>query len=50
MSASLRYIVDSHWLRQWKKYVGITVYGITVSPGPMSNESLLNGKGVILVL
>ena len=43
-SASLRYMVDSDWLRQWKKHVRLTVCEEKDHPGRMDNENLLNGK------
>ena len=45
-----RYLVDCHWLKQWKKFVGFDTwdqYGLGAelnNPGPIDNSSLLEGK------
>lgn len=45
-----RYLVDSHWFKQWKKYVGFDSWDKyqmgdqNVYPGPVDNSGLLRGK------
>ena len=45
-----RYLVDSHWFKQWKKYVGFDSWDKyqmgeqNVYPGPVDNSGLLKGK------
>lgn len=44
-----RYLVDSHWFKQWKKYVGYDSWDKyqmgdqNVYPGPVDNSGLLKG-------
>lgn len=50
-----RYLVDCHWFKQWKKFVGYDtwdVYGAgdkMNNPGPIDNSSLLAGKNKTLL-
>jgi len=43
--------VDSHWFKQWKKYVGFDSWDKyqmgeqSVYPGPVDNRGLLKGVG-----
>lgn len=45
-----RYLVVSHWFKQWKKYVGFDNWDKyqmgeqNVYPGPVDNSGLLRGK------
>ena len=44
-----RYLVDVHWMRKWKKYVGYNVEDQRLSeeqayyPGPVETSNLLAG-------
>lgn len=46
----LRYLVDSRWFKQWKKYVGFDSWDKyqmgdqNVYPGPIDNSGLLKGN------
>ena len=48
-----RYIVDSRWFKQWKRYVGWDAWdqsskgNESAMPGPIDNSNLLTGKGVV---
>ena len=48
----LRYLVDSKWFKQWKKYVGYDQWDTSsvgeqaAFPGPVDNSPLLKGKAV----
>jgi len=45
-----RYLVDCHWFRQWKRYVGFDTGDQSGAgdeqnnPGPIDNSNLLEGK------
>lgn len=45
-----RYLVESHWFKQWKKYVGFDSWDKyqkgeqNVYPGPVDNSGLLKGN------
>jgi len=49
-AVSHRYLVDSHWFKQWKKYVGFDSWDKyqmgeqSVYPGPVDNRGLLKGE------
>lgn len=49
-SSLCRYLVVSHWFKQWKKYVGFDNWDKyqmgeqNVYPGPVDNSGLLRGK------
>lgn len=46
----LRYLIDSRWFKQWKKYVGFDswdMYNVgerSLYPGPIDNSGLFSGK------
>lgn len=46
---SFRYLIECHWLKQWKKFVGFDswdVYGVgdqVNNPGPLDNSNLFKG-------
>lgn len=48
-----RYLIDSRWFKQWKKYVGFDswdMYNVgerSLYPGPIDNSGLFSGKSVI---
>lgn len=48
-----RYLIDSRWFKQWKKYVGFDswdMYNVgerSLYPGPIDNSGLFSGKTVI---
>ena len=48
-----RYLIDSRWFKQWKKYVGFDswdMYNVgerSLYPGPVDNSGLFSGKIVI---
>lgn len=45
-----RYLIDSRWFKQWKKYVGFDswdMYNVgerNLYPGPIDNSGLFSGK------
>lgn len=45
-----RYLVDTKWLKQWKKYVGFDSWDSfsagdqSANPGPIDNKTLFKGK------
>lgn len=47
-----RYLIDSRWFKQWKKYVGFDswdMYNVgerSLYPGPIDNSGLFSGKTV----
>lgn len=47
-----RYLVDSRWFKQWKKYVGFDSWDKyqmgdqNVYPGPIDNSGLLKGNSL----
>lgn len=47
---SFRYLVDSKWFKQWKKYVGYDSWDAYNAgheeshPGPIDNSGILKGK------
>ena len=47
---SCRYLVDTKWLKQWKKYVGFDSWDSfsagdqSANPGPIDNKTLFKGK------
>lgn len=49
-----RYLIDSRWFKQWKKYVGFDswdMYNVgerSLFPGPVDNSGLFSGTVVIL--
>lgn len=51
-----RYLVDSKWLKQWKKYVGYESWeaetmGLeSMHPGPIDNSGLFQGLGYLISL
>ncbi|KAL0962772.1 hypothetical protein UPYG_G00345140 [Umbra pygmaea] len=51
-----RYLVDSHWFKQWKKYVGYDSWDKyqmgdqNVYPGPVDNSGLLTSDGDVLAI
>lgn len=51
----LRYLIDSRWFKQWKKYVGFDswdMYNVgerSLYPGPIDNSGLFSGKETILI-
>uniref|UniRef100_A0A8C7H4R8 Ubiquitin carboxyl-terminal hydrolase n=1 Tax=Oncorhynchus kisutch TaxID=8019 RepID=A0A8C7H4R8_ONCKI len=50
------YLVDSHWFKQWKKYVGFDSWDKyqmgdqNVYPGPVDNSGLLTSDGDVLAI
>uniref|UniRef100_A0A8C7IUM9 ubiquitinyl hydrolase 1 n=1 Tax=Oncorhynchus kisutch TaxID=8019 RepID=A0A8C7IUM9_ONCKI len=50
------YLVDSHWFKQWKKYVGFDSWDKyqmgdqNVYPGPVENSGLLTSVGDVLAI
>uniref|UniRef100_A0A674DP87 Ubiquitin carboxyl-terminal hydrolase n=1 Tax=Salmo trutta TaxID=8032 RepID=A0A674DP87_SALTR len=50
-----RYLVDSHWFKQWKKYVGFDSWDKyqmgdqNVYPGPVDNSGLLTSGDVLAI-
>lgn len=48
-----RYLIDSRWFKQWKKYVGFDswdMYNVgerSLYPGPVDNSGLFSGKIVV---
>ncbi|XP_029616593.1 ubiquitin carboxyl-terminal hydrolase 15 isoform X4 [Salmo trutta] len=50
------YLVDSHWFKQWKKYVGFDSWDKyqmgdqNVYPGPVDNSGLLTSGGDVLAI
>lgn len=50
-----RYLIDSHWFKQWKKYVGFDSWDKyqmgdqNVYPGPVDNSGLLKGQSELLI-
>eukprot|EP00063_Salmo_salar_P088150 XP_014062985.1 PREDICTED: ubiquitin carboxyl-terminal hydrolase 15 isoform X4 [Salmo salar] len=50
------YLVDSHWFKQWRKYVGFDSWDKyqmgdqNVYPGPVDNSGLLTSGGDVLVI
>lgn len=53
-TACYRYLIDSRWFKQWKKYVGFDswdMYNVgerNLFPGPIDNSGLFSGKIVTL--
>lgn len=51
-SICFRYLIDSRWFKQWKKYVGFDswdMYNVgerSLYPGPIDNSGLFSGKTV----
>lgn len=47
---SCRYLVDSRWFKQWKKYVGFDSWDMfgagdpSLFPGPVDNSGLFSGE------
>ena len=47
--SACRYLVDCHWFKQWKKYVGFDSWDLLQSvdpnlyPGPIDNSGILDG-------
>ena len=45
-----RYLVDIHWMKQWKKYVGYDRWDQSsagkesANPGPLDNSNLFKGE------
>lgn len=48
----VRYLIDSRWFKQWKKYVGFDswdMYNVgerNLYPGPIDNSGLFSGKSL----
>ena len=48
-----RYLIDTKWFKQWKKYVGFDNWDTSyvgdqsANPGPIDNSPLLKGKVII---
>ena len=49
-SFSNRYLIDSKWFKQWKKYVGFDSWDVynmgnaSFNPGPIDNSGLIKGN------
>lgn len=47
---TVRYLVDSKWFKQWKKYVGYESWELekagmeSMNPGPIDNSGLFQGR------
>jgi hypothetical protein len=50
---NVRYLVDSKWFKQWKKYVGYESWDVdkagmeSMNPGPVDNSGLFTGMTIL---